>query len=576
MAYQVLALKYRPQTFKDVIGQHHVTTTLSNAILSNRMAHAILFSGPRGTGKTTIARILAKAMNCANGPTPEPCNQCRSCLSITSGNSADVFEIDGASNNSVDQVRELRENITYMPSASPYKIYIIDEVHMLSTAAFNALLKTLEEPPAHVIFIFATTEAHKIPVTILSRCQRHDLGRIPLSRISEHLQDLCTREGFTLSRESFDLIAAEADGSMRDALSLLDRILSSSETRTISHEALLQNLGIIDKALISDMTFAIITRNGARVLAIVDTINTLGLDLKKFYAGLVRQFRNLAVLKICDRNTNATDLSNEDMEQMLDMVKPLSQTYLSQILNLLITEEYLVKTFSHTRTALEIVFLKLIQIRQGLDIDDIIQKLDVLALRLESGQALRTQADDGPTRNLAESMEHPATPGPEIPPAPQVAEPQTAYSGQESPHTGGQPPADKPQPCLQKHCQPARTAGDWQEFLKTVSSNNLPFAAAILAKGELKEITETAVRVELTPTPFDRSRIESKKSEIDSVCMAFFGKPLELVILENTRQQPNQGAVVSPARLRQEAAAHPFIADALTLFNGTIVDVQPN
>ena len=191
MSYLVLARKYRPQTFDQVVQQEHVTRTLANAISTGRVAHAILFSGPRGTGKTTVARILAKAMNCKSGPAPVPCNTCRSCREITGGRSVDVYEIDGASNNSVDQVRELRENVKYMPAHSRYKIYIIDEVHMLSTAAFNALLKTLEEPPPHVLFMFATTEPRKIPITILSRCQRHDFGLIGVDSIARHMEMIC-------------------------------------------------------------------------------------------------------------------------------------------------------------------------------------------------------------------------------------------------------------------------------------------------------------------------------------------------------------------------------------------------
>src|SRR6056297_1911511 len=210
MSYQVLALKYRPQTFSDVVGQDHVTTTLTNAISGNRVPHALLLAGPRGTGKTTIARIMAKAMTCQTGPTPSPCNECRICKDIINGHCADVFEIDGASNNSVEQIRELRDNVAYMPSVAVFKIYIIDEVHMLSTAAFNALLKTLEEPPSHVLFIFATTEVHKIPATILSRCQRHDLGRIPLEAISGLLQTICDKEGVAVEAQGLDLIAREA------------------------------------------------------------------------------------------------------------------------------------------------------------------------------------------------------------------------------------------------------------------------------------------------------------------------------------------------------------------------------
>jgi len=292
MSYQVLALKYRPQTFDDVIGQNHVTTTLKNAISSNRVAHAILFTGPRGTGKTTIARILAKAMNCKNGPSSLPCNTCRICKEIIEGHCTDVFEIDGASNNSVDQVRDLRENVTYMPSSAKYKIYIIDEVHMLSTAAFNALLKTLEEPPEHVMFIFATTEVHKIPSTILSRCQRHDLIRVPVELISSHLKLLCEKEGFFVKKESIELIAREADGSIRDGLSLLDRILSSTAKKEIDPAWILNAIGVIDHQLMHDICTSIFEKNGAKIIEIIEKVNDSGIDLKKFYADIILYFSN--------------------------------------------------------------------------------------------------------------------------------------------------------------------------------------------------------------------------------------------------------------------------------------------
>ncbi len=269
MTYLVLARKYRPQTFADVIQQEAVTRTLSNAIASDRVAHAVLFTGPRGTGKTTIARILAKAMNCEQGPSPVPCNQCRSCREITTGNAADVFEIDGASNNSVDQVRELRGNIRFMPAHSPYKIYIIDEVHMLSTPAFNALLKTLEEPPAHVMFFFATTEPHKIPATILSRCQRHDLTYVSLDALVDHLDKLCQPEGCRIDPAGLELIARQAGGSVRDALSLLDQALSCAADG-LSHDAIGEMLGIMDNEALFALTTALLEKDIGQIMAILD------------------------------------------------------------------------------------------------------------------------------------------------------------------------------------------------------------------------------------------------------------------------------------------------------------------
>ncbi|MDY6952253.1 MAG: DNA polymerase III subunit gamma/tau, partial [Thermodesulfobacteriota bacterium] len=226
MSYLVLARKYRPQTFEEVVGQDHVTRTLKNAIRADRVAHALLFSGPRGVGKTSVARIMAKAMNCESGPTPSPCNVCRSCREITEGVSLDVFEIDGASNRGINEIRELRENIKYMPSHGRFKIYIVDEVHMLTTEAFNALLKTLEEPPPHVLFFFATTEAHKIPITILSRCQRHNFKRIGLEDILTSLRRVSHEMSFRIDDEGLVLLAREAGGSMRDALSLLDQVMA--------------------------------------------------------------------------------------------------------------------------------------------------------------------------------------------------------------------------------------------------------------------------------------------------------------------------------------------------------------
>jgi DNA polymerase-3 subunit gamma/tau len=257
MPYEVLARKWRPQVFQDVIGQEHITQTLINAIKTDRLAHAYLFGGPRGVGKTSVARILAKAINCEKGEPGVPCNRCQSCAEITDGASVDVQEIDGASNRGIDEIRELRQNIKYMPSASQYRIYIIDEVHMLTLPAFNALLKTLEEPPAHVKFIFATTEAHKVPMTILSRCQRFDFKRIPVAQIIGQLEKISAEEDIEIGKSGLAMIAREAEGSMRDAESLLDQVVSFTGPK-VEDRHIIEILGVIDRDVILNAVRAII------------------------------------------------------------------------------------------------------------------------------------------------------------------------------------------------------------------------------------------------------------------------------------------------------------------------------
>src|SRR3990167_1026148 len=280
MSYIVLARKWRPTVFEKVVGQEHVTTTLRNAIIEKRIAHAYLFSGPRGVGKTTVARIFAKALNCSHGPTPSPCNECQSCKEITTNISVDVIEIDGASNTSVDNVREIRENIKYLPSRGRYRIYIIDEVHMLSNPAFNALLKTLEEPPSHAIFIFATTESHKIPDTVLSRCQRFDFKRISLKEIQDHIKFVAKTEGVNIADKAIYLIAREVDGSLRDAHSLLDQVIAFAGS-DIKESDVVDALGLLDRTLLFQLSEAIIDKNGKGCLKLVEKVYNFGYDLKR-------------------------------------------------------------------------------------------------------------------------------------------------------------------------------------------------------------------------------------------------------------------------------------------------------
>jgi len=296
VSYQVFARKYRPQTFDEVVGQEHITQTLKNAIEQNRLAHAYLFVGPRGTGKTSTARILAKALNCEKGPTITPCGVCDVCREIAQGNSLDVLEIDGASNNGVEQVRELRDNVRYAPTRGRFKIYIIDEVHMLTSAAFNALLKTLEEPPEHVKFVFATTEPQKVLPTILSRCQRFDLRRIPVALIAKHLQWIAKQESIALSDAAAHAIAKGAEGGLRDAESMLDQLVAFCGD-TISEEDVLNIFGFTAQQTVSDLCGFILEGNNARALAAVHQQAENGKDLSRLMADLITHLRDLIVAK---------------------------------------------------------------------------------------------------------------------------------------------------------------------------------------------------------------------------------------------------------------------------------------
>lgn len=315
MSYLVLARKYRPQTFEEVIGQEHVTRTLQNAIRRGRIHHAFLFCGGRGTGKTTTARILAKALSCVNAPTPEPCNKCQACVEITQGTSVDVQEIDAASQNRVEDIRDLRESIRYAPVRGKKKLYILDEVHMLSTSAFNALLKTLEEPPEHAVFVFATTDPHKLPQTILSRVQRYDFKLVPTHRLVEHLGDVLRRENIDYEPGALYIIAREGAGSVRDSLSLLDQVLASAEGR-ITEALAAQVLGVADRSLILSLGQAVAERNPATALAIVDDAYQRGFDLTQLARTFLAHLRDLVVVSLVKDPQPLLDVPSSELGEL--------------------------------------------------------------------------------------------------------------------------------------------------------------------------------------------------------------------------------------------------------------------
>lgn len=356
MSYLVLARKWRPQGFDDLIGQEPIIRILKNSIDQGKVAHAYLFSGPRGVGKTSTARILAKALNCKNGPTSNPCGMCASCISVTDGYSIDVMEIDGASNNSVNDIRDLRERVKYAPSGGRYKVYIIDESHMLSDAAFNALLKTLEEPPPHVVFVLATTASKKIPSTVLSRCQHLPFRRIPSQEIKERLKKISLAENINISGPALELIARAADGSLRDSLTILDQL--SSFSSDIKESDVKDLLGITDFGLLSQISVAIIEGKREEILRIVEKLVEQGTDIKSFVKELVQLFRDLLVSSVIKRPEEVLELGKEEIDVIKDIVGRTSEDQLTLLLSEILKAEMDVRNASAPRLALEMSLIK--------------------------------------------------------------------------------------------------------------------------------------------------------------------------------------------------------------------------
>ena len=378
MSYLVLARKYRPQTFADLVGQEHVTRTLTNAINLNRIAHGYLFTGTRGVGKTTVARIFAKALNCesAAGPTPEPCGACVSCKEIAAGTSGDVFEIDGASNTGVDDVRELRENVKYLPARGRYKVYIIDEVHMLSKNAFNALLKTLEEPPAHVVFIFATTEPHKIPDTVLSRTQQYEFKMVGQALIRDYLAKLMEAEDAQVASDVLMLVARKAAGSVRDGLSYMDQVLSYGADRPLTEIA--EVLGVVDRQALLDISAAVLAGDPVAVLDVLARLSTSNWDVKDLLADLLEHFRNLVAAKVARQPAALIDAGDAELAALKAQVKDASPVALEHLFALLADAEELILRSGQPRLVLEMTLVRLAEAATVKPLDDLLDELTKL------------------------------------------------------------------------------------------------------------------------------------------------------------------------------------------------------
>jgi DNA polymerase-3 subunit gamma/tau len=603
MSYLVLARKARPQTFDEVVGQRPVVKTLQNSILRDRVAHAILFSGVRGVGKTTLARIMAKAINCEHGPAQNPCNTCKSCLAITAGASLDLYEIDGASNRGIQEIRELKEKIRFLPTSSKYKIIIIDEVHMLTPEAFNALLKTLEEPPAHVYFMFATTELHKIPITILSRCQRYELKRVAPVELGRHLRNLAEADGVQIEQGALDLIVREADGSVRDGLSLLDQVFSFGE-KEISTDDVIQVLGLVSREVILKLTRALLEQDPGAAFQALDETFSYGMDLKRFTTDLLGCFRALILCKIkgCD------ELLDDISQQELALFQELADSHSTQTLHLKLTllmqgvEE--MRYSGQPRLAMETTFLKIIQSSEVIPVAALLSRLDTL---LAGGsQQDRSQMGEG-TGELVSSMakkklpqspvddqktkskqvvdvdsqpEKPA--GSAVPPAPTgqaKTEQQVQAAGisaDDLPVTPAElqvSPDENPTPRIEPHQRSVRR--DWLDFIAYVRERSVWMAQDLQRADSVKEQGHELLLHYAEPANCTLLRKDDTQKKITEFVLDFFQKELSLrFVLPDQSSEATPEGSESPLKERHLLANDPLVLMTAEIFNGQIGDIR--
>ena len=575
MSYLVLARKWRPQTFTEVVGQEHVTRTLCNAITSGRVAHAFLFTGPRGVGKTTTARLLAKALNCEKGPTPEPCNACSNCLEITAGTSLDVLEIDGASHTGVDNIRDLTEGVQYRPVKSHFRVIIIDEVHMLSNAAFNALLKTLEEPPPHVKFIFATTESHKILPTILSRCQRYDFKRIPLRELMQRLNDIVTQENLTADEVGLALIAREADGGLRDAQSLLDQVIAWSDGK-ITEQAVKEALGVADRQALFRVVDAILARDPAQALRLAGDLYQYGYDPRRLSRDLLEHFRHLVAAKVSQDPILLSDLPDHEVAIVRRQAETCTVEDLQRSFSLLLRADEEISKTVYTQLVVEMTLVKMASQPPVLPIEEALSQLDALQKAILGNTPSQPHAPQA-----IESSRAPSSP----PPTPSRS---TLVRREERPVATPppSPPLRSSEPPVQTISSPVVAKGEvkseepdvWEGFLRAVQKEKISLFFP-LKSAHLLELTSTGIRIGVEKDLYFRelTRKESR-TLLEEIANRFFGRRLTVDIVKGNAKgnaaPPSSGGPPAldarKATQEQSTGNDPLIQTVLDVLGGEV------
>jgi DNA polymerase-3 subunit gamma/tau len=544
VSYLVLARKYRPQTFEEIVGQEHVTRTLANAFAKKRVHHAFLFCGARGVGKTTAARVLARALCCEKGPTPTPCGVCVPCVTIAEGTAVDYFEIDGASNTGVDSIRELRDGIRYQPAQLRKKIYVIDEVHMLSTAAFNALLKTLEEPPPHVTFIFATTEVHKIPVTILSRCQRFDFKLVAAARLLTHLHKILAAEKIEVEAGALRLLVREAGGSVRDALSLTDQVIAYSGGEGITEARVAEVLGVADQTLLHGLLAAVLRRDAAGLLTTFDAAIARGVDLAHLARAILGLLRDAAVVHAVADPEGLVDATAEEIQALRALVKDVPRPHVIQLFERFAKAcEELQKALA-PRLLLEVALIDMASAEPLVPIADLVDRLDQMT-------------KGAPPRPAPRRAEPPAAPPPRA-----VAPP---------------PPAPAPAPprprAVAAYRPPADTLVEWERLVGTLT----PGLQARCLQAKLLGWSERAVELGFPPRSLglDPEDVGSLRK-----ALAAAGHPVEVKIQTVEAATPSL-VDVEAERQRQsrqtredEARKHPITEAVIQTFGASIKEIK--